>query len=354
MVCRFIDGTDYYNASDYTRKYTTEFSAGTLLTSTLQRTGAGAIQFSGAFAELTKTLDDQASWIVGCAFKSIDFFSGLPLIKFIDNATVQCALLINGDGTLEIVRGDSATAVANGKATSALHANRFVFVEVKVTISNSIAASSCIVRINERVVITVDAGEDLQISTNATANKIFFSGNASTVGTIVDDLYIFDGNAGPGTDPINDDFAGDVKVATHWPDGNGATSQFTGSDADSVNNYLHLDEALTDDNSTYVESITPGQIDLHTFDDLATTPDDIKAVQINHVVMKTEAGSRTMRSVIRPVSTNRFGSSLGLSYSEDTDAYINEFEVYDRDPETDAAWTESGFNATEFGIEIET
>lgn len=353
MVCRFIDGFDYYSADDITRKWTSESGGGSLITTSNQRTGAGAISFSASFAHMSRTLDDQSTWIIGFAWKSTANFSGQPLIVFYDNETIQCSLIINGDGTLEVVNG-TGTAVANGKAVLALHGSRYAFIEMKVTISDSIVADSCVVRINEQIVITVDAGEDLQAGTNSTVNKIWISGGSGTVGVHADDLYMFDGTDGGGTDPINNDFAGDVKVATHWPNGNGATSDFTGSDADSTDNYLHLDEALTDDDSTYVESITPGQIDLHAFDDLATVPDGIRAVQINNVVRKTEAGSRTMRSVTRPASTNFFGTSKSLSFSEDVDAYVNEFDVYDEDPETNLAWTESGFNATQFGIETET
>ena len=57
-----------------------------------------------------------------------------------------------------------------------------------------------------------------------------------------------------------------------------------------------------------------------------------------------------MRSVTRPTSSNFFGASKSPSAG----SYHNEIEILNEDPETGLAWTESGFNATEFGVEIET
>ena len=163
MVCRFIDGADYYNTADLTRKWTSEWVNGGTTTTVEQRTGARGIGMVGAFAHLTVTIDDQASWIIGLAWKGIGSFSGLPMLRIYDNGTIQCGLEIGLDGLLRVL-GASATLVAGGKSTIPLHADRYAFIEWKVTIANSIAADSCIVRINEKEVINVDAGEDLQLS----------------------------------------------------------------------------------------------------------------------------------------------------------------------------------------------
>ena len=341
MVCRFIDSFDYYATSDMNRKYT---SVGANSINTDSRTGPNSNSYTNVSQFLNKGFSSLASWVVGFAFKT-STLNGL-ILRFLDNSTVQVGLFLRNDGSLDVLRTGS-TAVAGGRSDPIIRIDNWYYIEMKVTIANSIAANSCIVRVNEKVMLIVDAGEDLQQTTNATANVIQTPG---LVPSVLDDLYIFDQTDGPGTNPVNNDFAGDVKVTAHWPNGNGTTNNFVGSDGNSVDNYLLVDEALTDDDSTYTESSTPGEIDLYTFDDLATTPDVIHAVQINGIMRKTDAGSRTVRTVIRPASTNFFGINRAPSVA----SYINEEEIYDEDPETGLAWTESGFNATEFGIEIET
>lgn len=341
MVCRFIDGFDYYSTSQVTRKY----SVGDVgLITGDSRTGAGAIRGNNVNQKTNKTFDDQVSWIIGAAYQIV--VGNNTLIQFLDITTVQCSLIIRSSGSIEVVNG-TATVVAGGKSIITLREGNWYYIEMKVTISNSIAADSCIVRVNEVEVINVDAGEDLQVSVNATADVIRI---INVIGQSIDDLYVFDGNDGGGTEPTNDDFVGDVKVVTHFPDGNGATNNFTGSDADSVDNYLLVDENPTDDDTTYVESSIIGHIDLYTVDDITDTPITIHAIQINSVVRKDDSGTKTVRPVIRPTSTNFFGASK----SPQDGVYSNETEVLNEDPETEMAWTKSGFNAAEFGIEIET
>lgn len=345
MVCRFIDGFDYYSTADLNRKWTFVGSSATVVSSPI-RTGVGGLQItnSNSFGMISKTLDDQASWVVGFAFR-IGSLSGVDVIvQFIDVATVQCGLRRLGDGTLQVTRGES-TAVANGTSVAAIAIGIWYYIEMKVTISDSIGSNTCEVYLNGANIITVDAAEDLKATANASADVIMFQSRSSTGTNLFDDLYIFDG-----TGAENNDVIGDVKVQAHYPDTNGTTSDFLGSDADSVDNYLLVDEVDTDDDSTYVESNTPGDIDLYEVDDFADTPSAIHAVQINAVSKKVDAGGRTMRIVTRPVSTNIFGASINPSAA----SYVNETQVYDLDPEVSSAWTESTFNDTEFGIEVET
>ena len=336
MVCRFMDSFDYYATAEMNRKYT---AVGANSIGTDSRTGPNSNAYTNVSQSLNKGFDNQASWIVGFAFKT-SVLNGL-IFRFLDDTTAQCSLFLRNDGALEVLRG-TTLSVTGGRSTAIIRVTNWYYIEMKVTIANSIGANTCQVRVNGNIILTVDTGQDLQVSVNATANIIQSIG---LIPSVLDDFYIFDG-----TGSENNDFAGDVKVVAQFPDGNGTTNDFVGSDGNSVDNFLLVDEVSTDDDSTYVESSTPGEIDLYTFDDLATTPDVIHAVQINGITRKTDAGTRTMRAVARPVATNFFGSSRAISVA----SYVNEEEIYDLNPETSLAWTEALFNATEFGVEIET
>ena len=77
--------------------------------------------------------------------------------------------------------------------------------------------------------------------------------------TIFDDVYLM---AGTG-----DEFLGDCTVATLLPTGNGFVNQFVGSDGNSTDNYLLVDEQPPS-STDYVGSATTGQQDLYTLTNL--------------------------------------------------------------------------------------
>ncbi len=344
MACRFMDGFDYYSTTDITRKWSSKGNNATIV-STPIRNGTGALSLDGSSTQgfVTINLDNQASWVIGFGFRFDAFNTTNTFINIKDDAVVQCSIALHTDGTLEVFRG-TASAVTDGRSTLTLNADRWYYIEWKFTISDSIAADSCIVNVDEVEYINVASGQDIKSSANATSNTFALKANNTGPFHFFDDVYIFDTS---GSDNV--DFAGDSKVLPHYADGNGATSNFTGSDADSTDNYLHVDETDTDDDITYVESSGVGDIDLYTFDNFVDTPNTIHAIQINMVTKKDDAGSRTIRSIVRPVSTDIEGDTKSPSDG----SYSNEMQIYDLNPEVTGVWTETTFNATEFGIKIQ-
>jgi len=89
-------------------------------------------------------------------------------------------------------------------------------------------------------------------------------GGVDTVRGYVGDVYITNG---AGAAPYNGNL-GDIVVDTLFPNGNGNYSDFLGSDADKVDNYLLVDENPHDGDTTYVESGTDTDRDSYGFDDL--------------------------------------------------------------------------------------
>lgn len=339
MALRFIDSFDHYDTADLTRKWSS-YTGGGLVTvvTTDPRNG---IQCLKAYANYgpTKVLDDQATWVVGFGFKIDTLPDSLRYcLSFSDAITVQVQLGVNGDGTLEIRR--DTTAVTDGKSSLTINANTWYFIEMKVTIANSIGASTCIVKVNGTTFITVATGQDLQVSANATANSVEFISVATY--TYFDDVYICDGTGG-----VNDDILGECRVECRMPDGNGTTNNWTGSDADSTDNYLHVDEVSPDDDTSYVEDSTPANQDLYAVEDLSITPTSIFGVQTNIMAEKDDAGARSVMGLVRSGGTTYDGDTNALSQS----SYSDFTKPYDVNPDTSAAWTESNFNSAEFGVE---
>ena len=89
---------------------------------------------------------------------------------------------------------------------------------------------------------------------------------------------------------------------------------------------------------------TVGHEDLYAYQDLTGTPAAIMAVQLATVARKDDAGSRSLRAVLKSGATTANGATrvLGTSYA----LYDDRFEV---DPATGAAWTKAGVDALEAG-----
>jgi hypothetical protein len=348
MSLLFVDGFDHYATADITRKWTStgvSFSGNAGIGSSVVRYGAGAF-FSNTSTtatdrKLVKTLAASATWVVGFAFRTSGLPSAAgPIVGLFDVGTAQCDLRLNTDGTLSVTR--NGTSLTSGTSVTALSANTWYYIEWKVTIADSISASTCKVRINGVDAITVATGQDLKNTANSSANQLYLGHyTVTSAGNIwyYDDLYVCNTSGS-----VNNDFLGDVRVETLYPSGAGNTTQFTPS---AGSNYQCVDDADPDDDTTYVESGTVGHVDTYAFDDLSASPTSVFGIQTVIMARKTDGGSRTATPVVRSGGTDYDGTTFGLA-----DTYTCDHQVWENDPDTAAAWTESGINAAEFGFEV--
>lgn len=237
-------------------------------------------------------------------------------------------------GHLFIQRG--ATTVATG--TTNIVPNTWWYVEVSVTISDTVGEVH--VRLNGSTTDEVSfVGDTKNGGTNTTVDKIAFSLPA---GCRVADVYV---NNDTGSAPYND-FLGDVTVRTLIPNGNGTYSQLVGSDADSVNNYLLVDD-LPYSGTDYVGSATTGNKDTYAITDLPTGVSTVYAVQIAGMMAKSDTSLGQARYVVRSGGTDYGGTTRAL-----TTSYIGYYDLYTTDPATGVAWTTSGVNNMETGMEV--
>lgn len=341
MALRFIDGFDHYTtAAAYAYKYTS--SSASAAPGAGRRSGSNAARFANYGGDyLLKTLDDQATWIVGFAYKR-DYASNdeKPILQLRDNAgAVQVALCLRGlDGLLRLWRGDQTTLLAT--STVALPTGAWSFLELKTTIHDTAGAME--LRINGATAATF-SGDTKYSSTIGTARSIRLSGGvySSTYYGWIDDLYICDG-AGA----TNNDFLGDCRVDTLYPNGSGASAQFapTGSAA----NWENVDDVTPDDDASYNASDTAGAVDSFAFTDMAVLNTTVFGLQANILARKDDAGSRTLRAIARIGGANHEGGDLSLS-----DSYLDLTQVWPLNPATSTAWTESQINAAEFGYKVQ-
>ncbi len=352
MALRFVDSFDHYAYGEVLKKYTNFYSGSGNRVWDFRGAGAGRNGTNGLYAYnptgagggvaanvyVRKRLDNQETWILGCALITSAGGGGRKILGLYDTdgAAYQTYLTVSG-GVISFTRNGTVLA-----STGALLQNgQQYYIEVKVTIGN---AGSYEVRLNGNTVLS-GSGVDTQYTANAYADApdlfMYQPADAQSIG--FDDYYVCDGS---GT--VNNDFLGDIRVQAVYPDADGTYSDFTGQDGDSVDNRLNVDEAAPDSDTTYNASANAGDKDSFGFGDITPTAAVIKGIQVTLDGRKDDAGSRQVRGFLR------IG---GTDYPCDTADVLDTYNqlgrtVVETNPDTSAAFTREEIAALEAGYEL--
>jgi hypothetical protein len=339
MALRFCDSFDHYVTADLTEKWTSKTGSPTISAGTGRRSTA-SFQVSVNNRYVRQTLDAQATWILGAAVKitTLPGSNSTALFAVWDAGSLQCDLRVLPDGTLRVTRNGTTL----GTTTYALSTGVWYYIEFKVLINDTTGTAEVKVDGSSKLALT---SQDTKATANATANQISLGDSAALVSgpADFDDFYACDG-AGS----TNNNFLGDVRVDAYLPSGNGNSSVLVGSDGNSTDNYLLVDDPTTlDDDTTYVQSSTSGDLDDYAFADMTHTPTSIFGIQVLVNAKKDDAGSRSVATLTRSGSTNYAGATqaLGTSYTYYSD-------IRETDPDTAVAWTKAGFNAASHGVKV--
>lgn len=348
MALRYFDGFDHYSTlSD--RGWSTTGSGGGGGSPSINtgggRFGGGAqLSASNTEAEIFRTIDDQSTWIIGWALKiaAAGDSGAIPIFQLTANdGTVQLRLYVYTQlGLFAIYRGPGTTWLAQTNY-NVFPINQWVYLEFKGTIANSGGLAE--LRMNEVVVATY-SGDTQQSGSVASAREIRFLGDRTQTGiTTIDDVYMCDGTGGS-----YDDYLGDCRVQTVYPNGNGNSSVLVGSDGNSTDNYLLVDEASTPNDATdYVESSTPGDEDTYAYGNLSAASGSVHGIQIIPRARKTDAGTRSIVTVARHSGTEEDSAAMTLNT---TWGYVGR-DLRQTKP-GGGAWSISDINAAEFGVKV--
>lgn len=305
------------------------------VSTTLGRTG-NAGQCPGAAGSLTKGIVPSSTIVVGFACR-LNYFGTAFAAVYTDNlSTRQIQVKTTPLGTIQLQLGTSGVVL--GTSGVALTLNTWHYLELKVTIADS--GGNAAVRVDgvERINFT---GDTRNGGTSTLIDAVQLHGGSNTTPAF-DDLYIVDTNGS-----VNNDFLGDIRIETLYPNANGSSSQFVGSDGDSIDNYQLVNEAGAPNTTNYVSSSTVGQKDTYGFTDLSATSGSVKGVQVSIYAVKTDSGVRDVRSVVRSGAVEAYGTTSPLQMTHNTHLHIQE-----TDPATGAPWSISAVNTAEFGIDV--
>lgn len=274
------------------------------------------------------------SFVFGSALKFDGSVVNSDLVVFATGTNAeQLVLRSNASGELFI---DRATTNLGSTTGLGLIGDQYYYIEVVATMTDGATGT---------VEVWVDGVKKIDLSSVQTRNV---SGEnvslielvAASGGHVWDDCYFLDTTGTDQTTRI-----GDPIIETVIPDANGTTNNFTASPA--VSNYLNVDEATTDDDTTYNHSSTATDKELYGMSALEGNIGTIYAVMARSNVRKVDAGTRLIKNVARSSATEVDGTEYSIGA-----AYGFRDHIYENDPNGGGAWTESSVNAAEFGIKI--
>lgn len=281
---------------------------------------------------VSRVITASATVVTGFATKggtNVSFFSDSGVTQHI----TVCFL---STGSIEVRRGSAGGTLLVSAVTGYLHSD-WQYMEVKITIA--------------------DAGGNVQVRMNGNPTPVInYTGDTRNGGTSVNmdlvrlagqsqgdfaDWYILNAL---GSAP-NNDFLGDVRVHCLRPNGNGTYSQYVGSDGNSTDNYLLVDETPYG-TGDYVGNATIGNKDSYAIEDLPAGVTAVYGVQEIAIVAKSDAGAASIKQLLRVGGTDYTTSALVLST-----AYSQMLNIRETNPNTGVAWTPAGVNGIESGVE---
>lgn len=244
----------------------------------------------------------------------------------VDNST-HLAVYANGGSTLV------------GTGTTPIAMNTWYYVELKIVVAG--ASGSCELHVNGLSSPAEIPATTGNFGTN-NIGRFSMQRNGNNQSDVCgDDWYILD-LTGPA--PQNN-FLGDVTVETLMPNGDGAHTAWVPTP---VGTHWNKENEIPPDNdTTYVSSSNPGDLDTYTVTPLAQPTGAVYGVMTNLYARKNDAAVHTIAPVIRQSGTDNIGATtVGLSTS-----YLWYRQLYPLDT-TGAAWTPTSVDNAEYGIKM--
>lgn len=292
---------------------------------------------------ISKTLPHAGTIVTGFAvkFNQASASAQQSIYSLSNNNLPLYTLAWDLDGTLSIYAG-TVTGSIIGVTERALFTNKWYYLESFLTFSGSspitVAAE---LRVNGNIVISGSHATSIStsqtLSQSATANYHTLSNAVAGLSgaTLIDDFYIKDTSG----------YYGDVRIVALYADGDGFLLQWDPSTG--TVQYLMINghpAVLT----TFISTLTPGNISTFTWQDCPGFSGTIKAINISMLAQKDDEGTKSFKIVVGNSGTEASSDEFFLS-----DISPEYYEMgLELDPATGLAWTQAGFNAKEFGVKL--
>ena len=342
----FVDGFDHQNTSaDLATGDDWTSAANVVISAASGRFGGKGLTQSGFNTNnLLKTFSStRTQGILGFAINLPSLGGGLAgEWKILDSGgAVQLSLAIDSgaNGLIQVYRGDAGGGgTLLGSTSSSLLANIWGYVEFQWSIST--AAGTVKVVLNGNTVLNLTAQNT---NPSGTTNWQSIQWANRTSGIFMDDLYMIDPATGGANAPLG--VANGVQVETLFPTANQGSQQFTPL---ANTNWQEVSETAMDSNTSYNSSANLGNQDLFDIGALSDNPDKIFAVAVRSAC---ERDSTTNPIKIKNRLVSSATESDGATITQGT-SYAYQTDIYETDPATSAAWTQTGVDAAQIGYNL--
>lgn len=256
---------------------------------------------------------------------------------YLRRLSTNALVAYRGDPNSGTLGSPSGTQIA-ASSVGALDGN-WHYIEVYAVIHDSTGRLT--VKIDGNTVIDF-TGDTRNGGTSTNIDAVRFRSGRYVNGACVvsiDDFYACDT-----TGTTNNTFLGDVRVQTMLPNAAGSSTQLTPTG--SANNWANVSE-VPYNNATYNASATVGQSDLYGLSDLVAGTTAVLGVQTVVHMQKSDAGAANAKVALKSGGSVYYDATRSLGTSPA--AYTQVREI---DPATSTAWTVSGANTLEAGVEV--
>lgn len=335
MTLLYMDG---FEAGDFALRYVGGLGGVAISPSaTGTRFGVGRYLTSTANSVIKVLPSPVNRMIVGIAYYSISGADGSNAFTLLGdaNAIAHVGVRIMSGGAIALYRGASPGTQVAITANGLFPFNAWNYIEFSATVSDTVGVAK--VRLNGVEVLSF-TGDTRNAGTLQSLDSVAFAQNTNSLRW--DDLYICDDI---GSAPGND-FLGDVRVHALVPTGPGANTNLTPSAAP---NWGCVDE-LPYSAADFVTSATVGARDTYAMSDLPAGVTTVYGVQQNTIAKKSDAGTRSIKNVLRSGGTDY--PDAAATALPASDGWTRTLRV--TDPATSAAWSIAGVNGIEAGIEV--
>lgn len=353
MALLWMDGFDHYGSGASGRLAMldgvwAEISSAFLPDVSNPRTGTYSLRALSTGINTNRRVLGGAKTVVGLG--AAFFLSALPgsndslrVFDFRDASNVvQVSLYIQSTGTIVAYRGTTATLLGT-TASPAIVAGAFQHVEARILFSQTVGTIE--VRVNGVTVLNL-TGLDTVASALVECSQVSVGGSLSNIGNITQDID--DAFAWDDTGVSVNDFQGDRRVRTTFPDADTAVADWTAEGA--ASGYDCINDAAPDEDATYIAAAplvgspaTPllSEFGLQNLSNVGS----IAAVQTYIRMRKTEAGDANVTASMLSGSSASDGGDRAI-----TEAYTYWMDVHELNPGTGNPWSETTFNAAKLRI----
>ncbi len=361
MALLFMDSFDNYATPAIAAlgKWQTYFQTGAsaiTVSSGGGRNGTNALLVTGTISGVTALQNVLGTPIprvvIGVAIKVTTFepTHETAFLLFEDGTTNQVVVTFLPNGQIRFYKGTGTgpsagfgALLATSNASVITATGVYFYLEFDITFNTSTGA---LVLHSNGVNVPLSASSGL--NTAPSGNNQFntyllglLAGSGNPISTyLFDDLYLLSTSGGQNTT-----FLGDVRVVCVFPNGAGASTQFTPNGA--ATNWQCVNEVSEDAGTTFVSDSNVGDEDAYTKQSIPVNTGQIFGIQLCSVAQKDSASGRSLANLTISGAATTPGATHALSQS-----YAWYLDIQEQDPNASSPWTFTTFQAAQIGVKV--